>query len=413
MSQAPLSRSVSRDPVFRLLYLNMGLVIVGYALGVLTGMISVGPMRVVKYSFLLISILYLLTVDLVIFRLLKNYLQALTAFSFLFVVFALLSSDPISSIGKVLTYVVPFLYLAFSVGYLLLKYPTLEVNHAFINAINWVYFIPVVSYFLTGGKITDTNIYSIEEQSEDTAFVSNHYGWAGTIFLLTALDLLRNVSLPWWRKGTLAVFGVIAVYLVFISGNRTSWLSLALVTLVFIFRYRKIPLYQKILLSLVPLGIVFHLAQDPDSAINSRLKKTQTQQKKGEPRAQLSRKMVAYFNKNPDLWLTGIGMFNKEKIKSIANWTGYHNSYFEVLFGSGIVVFAVFLYLIVIRPVWYYLRYYSTYYLFFLPLLVIPYFESNLTGGQFLFFPWFTAALFMGYSPYFAKMKIGMNSIQP
>ena len=90
MNQAPLSRSVSRDPVFRLLYLNMGLVIVGYALGVLTGMISVGPMRVVKYSFLLISILYLLTVDLVIFRLLKNYLQALTAFSFLFVIFAIL-----------------------------------------------------------------------------------------------------------------------------------------------------------------------------------------------------------------------------------------------------------------------------------------------------------------------------------
>lgn len=283
MNQAPPSKSVSRDPVFRLLYFNMGLVIVGYALGVLTGMVSVGPMRVVKYSFLLISILYLLTIDLVIFRLLKNYLQALTAFSFLFVIFALLSSDPVASIGKVLTYVIPFLYLAFSVGYLLLKYPTLEVNHAFINAINWVYFIPVISYFLTGGKITDTNIYSIEEQSEDTAFVSNHYGWAGTIFLLTALDLLRNVSLPWWRKGVLAVFGVIAVYLVFISGNRTSWLSLALVTLVFVFRYQKIPFYQKILLSLLPLGIVFYLVQDPDSAINNRLEKTQTQQKKGNP----------------------------------------------------------------------------------------------------------------------------------
>ena len=413
MNQTTLSRPVSRDLVFRLLYLNMGLVIVGYALGVLTGMMSVGPMRVVKYFFLFISILYLLSVDLAIIRILKNYLQALAAFSLLFVVFALLSSDPVSSLGKVLTYVVPFLYLAFSVGYLLIKYPTLDVIHAFINAINWVYFIPVVSYFITGGKITDTNIYSISEQSEDTAFVSNHYGWAGTIFLLTALDLLRNVSLPWWRKIMLAIFGVIAVYLVFISGNRTSWLSLALVTLVFVFRYRKIPFYQKVLLSLVPLGIVFHLAQDPESAINSRLNKTQNQQKKGEPRAQLSRKMVSYFNKSPDLWLTGIGMFNKEKIKAIANWSGYHNSYFEVLFGSGVVVFAVFLFLIVLRPVWYYLRYYSTYYLFFIPLLVIPYFESNLTGGQFLFFPWFTAALFMGYSPYFAKIKLSLNSNNP
>ena len=407
------TKPVSKDFVFRLLFFNMGLVIIGYALGVLTDMASVGPMRVVKYSVLLVSIICLITINLNILKLLGIYLRSLTALSILFLLFAFLSSDPFISSLKVLTYVVPFLYVAFSMGYLLIRYPTLEVIHAFINAINWVYFIPIVSYFVTGGKLTDTNIYYTTENDEESAFVSNHYGWASTLFLLTALDLLRNVPLPWWRKVTLGVFGIIAIYLVLISGNRTSWLSLSFVALVFVFRYRQVPFYQKILLSVLPIGIVLFLSKDPDSAINARLEKTRVQQKKGEPRSRLSSEMVAYFNKNPNLWLTGIGMFNKDKIQSITNWTGYHNSYFEVLFGSGIVVFAFFFYLIVLRPIYFYIRYYSTYYLFFLPLLIIPYFESNLTGGQFLFFPWFIAAFFMGYSPHFAKIKLQLKSFLP
>ena len=46
MNQTNLSRPVSRDLVFRLLYLNMGLVIVGYALGVLTGMMRLSLIHI-------------------------------------------------------------------------------------------------------------------------------------------------------------------------------------------------------------------------------------------------------------------------------------------------------------------------------------------------------------------------------
>lgn len=387
----------------------MGLVIVGYALGVLTGMASVGPMRVVKYSVLLLSVLFLLKKSLLTLRLVASYMQAVIVLSVLFIFFALLS-DSTTSVLRVLTYIFPFLYVAFSVGYLLLLYPVRQVLHAFINAINWIYFLPIVSFFITGGSVTDTNIYDISETGEDNAFVSNHYGWASTLFLLTALDLLRNVSLPWWRKLMLGVFSLIAIYLVLISGNRTSWLSLSIVGLVFIFKYRKIVLYQKVILSFLPLGLVLYLLQDPDSAINARLEKTRTQQKKGEPRAKTSMKMVSLFNQSPDLWVTGIGVFNKKKIESITGWGGYHNSYFEVLFGAGIPVFLFFFYLIVIRPGWYYVRYFATYYLFFLPLLIIPFFESNLTGGQFLFFPWFIMAILMGYSRSFAKLRLTIKN---
>lgn len=410
MNDALARKAVSKDLVFRLLFLNMGLVIVGYALGVLTGMASVGPMRWLKYGVLLLSVLYLLKTNLLVLRLLASYMQAVIALSALFILFALLGSDSSLSVPRVLTYVFPFLYVAFSVGYLLLLYPTRQVLHAFINAINWIYFIPIVSFFVTGGKVTDTNIYDVYDKNEDTAFVSNHYGWASTLFLLTALDLLRNVSLPGWRRLMLGAFGLAAIYLVLISGNRTSWLSLMVVALVFIFKYRKIALYQKVMLSLLPLGLVFYLLQDPDSAINARLEKTRTQQKKGEPRAEASKKMIALFNTSPDLWLTGIGIFNKKRIEAITGWSGYHNSYFEVLFGAGLPVFIFFLYLIVLRPGWYYIRYFATYYLFFFPLLIIPFFESNLTGGQFLFFPWFIMAILISYSRAFAKIRLAIKN---
>lgn len=404
-------KSLTSDPVFRLLFLNMALVIIGYALGVVTGMASVGPMRILKYSVLLGSILYLFQINSIVLRLLLQYLKTLLTLSVTFLVFSLFTATPLNSISQVLTYIIPFLYVAFSVGYLLLSYRLSDVLHAIISVINWVYFIPIVSFFVTGGKLTDTNIYYTTFQNEDTAFLSNHYGWSGTIFLLTGVDLLRNTTLPRWRQLLIVVFSLVAGYLVLISGNRTSWLSLALVSLVFVFQYRGVALYQKFLLSLLPLGLVMYLLQDPTSAINSRLEKTKVQQKKGEARSTLSLAMISFFNEEPSLWITGIGMFNKERIRAISGWNGYHNSYFEVLFGGGILVFAFFMYIVVIRSLIYYLRYFATHYLFFIPLLIIPYFESNLTGGQFLFFPWFITSILMSYSYAFAQIKKVMSEL--
>ncbi|TDB63478.1 O-antigen ligase family protein [Arundinibacter roseus] len=413
MSSATPPDSVIRHPLFWLLSFNMALVIFGYALGVLTGMASVTPMRYLKYSFLLISIFYLLKENNTLLKLLSHYLQPLAALSLIFIAFALLSANPLNSILGVLTFIIPFLYVAFSMGALLLRYSIREVLHAFLDIINWIYFIPIISFFITGGSLTDTNIYFVSAENEESAFVSNHYGWSGTIFLLTSMDLLRNVSLPVWRRILLIVFSAIAAYLALISGNRTSWLSLALVSLVFLIMYKQVPLYQKLILSVLPITLVFYLLNDPKSALNARFEKTKSQQEKGEPRANLSTSMIDHFNETPDLWLTGIGMFNKERIKTISGWSGYHNSYLEVLFGSGIIVFSFFLYLIVFRPLFIYLRYFSSKYLFFIPLLIIPYFESNLTGGQFLFFPWFVMALLMSYAQTFAKIKLLMNSQYP
>ena len=410
MSQNLPHKAIASDLVFRLLIVNMTLVIGGYALSVLTNKASVEPMRMIKYGILLFSMLHLVVYKHTALKILAPYFQLLILLSTTFILFAAFTPVPASSVARVLTYIVPFLYVAFAVGYLLLRYPLLDVLLVFVSAINWVYFIPVASYFLSGGTLSDTSIYQPADSEEATAFISNHYGWSGTLFLLTGLDLLRNRQLPQWRQFLIVVFGIIAAYLVLLSGNRTSWLSLLLVAIIFIFKYRRLFSYQKLVISLIPVGLILYLLQDPNSAVNSRIEKTRTQQKKGESRFIRSGKMLAYFNTSPSLWITGVGMFNTKQIRIITGTEGYHNSYFEVLFGAGIIVFAFFLYLIVIRPGWYYLRFFSTHYLFFLPLLIIPFFESNLTGGQFLFFPWFIMAILMGYSRTFAKIRLAIKN---
>jgi hypothetical protein len=396
---------IRRHPLLRLLFLNLALVIIGYALCVLTNFASLGPMRVVKYSVLGVSILVLLKQEVSLLRLIWEQMQGIRLLVLIFLGFALFTTDPYASLARTLTYVVPFLYVALSVGCLLVRYPIREVLHEFLNVLNWVYFLPIASYFITGGSLTDTNIYFISSEGEGTAFVSNHYGWAGTIFLVSGLDLLRNQPLRAWRSVFIILSSGVALYLILISGNRTSWLSLLFVGLVFVFCYRRMALYQKILVALLPLGLIVYLLQDPNSALNIRIKKTQVQAKKGEARARIGTKMFRHFNQNPAYWATGIGMFNNTKARKILRGRGYHNSYFEVLFGSGVVVFGYFFYLLVFRPLFVYLRYFARYYLFLLPLIIIPYFESNLTGGQFLFFPWFVAVVMFSYCQQFARLK--------
>ncbi|MBB5284962.1 hypothetical protein HNQ92_003110 [Rhabdobacter roseus] len=390
----------------------MALVIVGYALAVLSGMASVGPMRLIKYGVLAFSLIYLIRLNIHLLRLVVHYAQSVFILSLVLFLFSVFTPEPLISMVRALTFIVPFLYVALTVGSLLLSYPIKEILGAFLSSINWVYMIPLVSFFLTGGSLSNTNIYFISSENEGNAFVSNHYGWSGTIFLVTGIDLLRSQSLPFWRRWLIIAFCGVAMYLVLISGNRTSWLSLSFVALLFTFRYQRFPIYYKFLLALLPLGLIIFLLKDPKSALNARVKKTEVQAKKGEARAGVARSMITHFKSQPSLWVTGIGIFNKRKIKSITSWGGYHNSYFEVLFGTGLLMFSFFFYLIVIRPGWNFMRFFSEQYLFLPPFMIIPYFESNLTGGQFLFFPWFMMILLMGYARIFAKLKIQIKQWQ-
>ena len=387
--------SINREPVFVALSLNAALVIIGYGLSVLSGSASVEAMRLIKNAVLLLSILNLFNQNNVVAQVAVSQQSKVFAIGGLFMVFSFFSSDFNTAISSTLTCVVPLVYVAVSVMYLLTKYAKHDVLNALLNVINWIYFIPIISFFLTGGSITNTNIYSFDTENA-SAFYSNHYGWAGTLFLLTGVDLLKNFDLPPWRRLFLYLFCPIAAYLTLISGNRTSWLSLGVVSIIFILQYRQLSIVNKLLLSLFPIFLVIYLAQDPTSSVNARLEKSKKQYNEGETRFNNSLIAAQYFNDRPYLWFTGVGLFNPAILKDKSLITNYHNSYNEVLFGTGILVFIFFLYLFLWQPVSKYLKYYARSYLFLPPIIIIPFFESNLTGGQFLFYPWFIFTILLG-----------------
>ena len=132
--------------------------------------------------------------------------------------------------------------------------------------------------------------------------------------------------------------------------------------------------------------------------------------------------MFSYFNSHPLNWVTGIGVFNYSLIHGKTNVLTYHNSYWEILFGLGLPLFFAFLSFMVFRPLYRFIKFYSKYTLLFIPLLIIPYFESNLTAGQCLFFPWFTYMLLLNTKLKFwgkkksrpaAALKYNYKSIGP
>lgn len=393
------------DPTCLFLAVNTLLVITGYALAVITNKATVPVMQGIKYSFLLISIAELCRKGSGVLKLIFSGTAGAHTICALFIGSGLLSGHPRETVFRTCTFVVPFLYVLYATGFLLLRYRAKDVLNAFVNMLNLVYSIPVVLFFLAGGSFSDTNIYHIAVENTNSAFVSNHYGWAGLITLVTGTDLLVNTR-PAPVRRLFTIFSCLSgLYLVLISGNRSSWLSLCAVFPVFMFRYAGPGAAGKILLAAIPVVLVLMLSQDPGSAINRRIDKTLAQLKTGEPRQKIREKMFAYFRENPTLYLKGIGGFNKKEISRITGQEGYHNSYLDVLFGAGLPTFLLFFFLVVLRPAGIYLSVLSRYYLFLPPLLIIPLFESDLTGGQFLFFPWMIAALSFSYLARFSELK--------
>ena len=63
----------------------------------------------------------------------------------------------------------------------------------------------------------------------------------------------------------------------------------------------------------------------------------------------------------------------------------------------------------IFRPFYYYAKYYSKYFLLITPFAIIPFFESNLTGGQFLFYPWFIFMLLFNIPPYYDQKRLKAN----
>ena len=375
--------------ISRLLFFNMFLVVFGYGLAVLTDGASVGPMA--GFKLVVIAISYLFTIKY------KGNAKLSSVFDsgrtpILFGIFILLSTLWSNSFGRSLqnaiVLVFPMIYIYTSVFIMVKNYGMRKTLYLFHKMLIWTFCIPLVAYILTTPSLGDSNIYGYEEGQ---AFVSNHYGWASAILILTLLGIYHRI-----RKNIFfTILGLIAIllsfYLILISASRSSMVSLALGLGIFILSYRGAGRLLKISIVIAGILTISYLLADPESGINLALKRTDTQQEVGERRWWSTDVMLDLFQDKPHLWLVGVGFFDhNELITSSVELEGYHNSYWEVLFGAGAPLFLVFASFMIFRPILNYWRYFSRWILLLPPFLLIPFFESNITGGQFLFFPWFT-----------------------
>jgi len=384
-----------RDPVARLLFLNGFFVIFAYAAYNLTGGAATGSVRIFKNIFLFFSLTYMIATN----RIMNP--GRIFDSGFVPVIFGVLifyvsigTGSAIDSFGRSLTFFIPFIYVYLSLTYIIANFGIQLTLKGFHYGVLVIYSIPLFIYIISGGKITDTNIYV--QNKNDQVFTANNYGWSATLYILSILFVWKDVELTKVSKVFFGMLLPIAIVLFFASANRTSWLSMAVAMIPFFFSYKAMHLKYKILIVLIILGIISVMLSNPNSSLNFAKQKSDKQEQVGEERFKVAGIGRDYFNEEPTLWITGVGMFNYSSIlKNKSNLGNFHNSYYDILFGVGIPLFLLFLSFMVFKPIARYIRYYSKYTLLIAPLMIIPFFESNLTGGQFLFFPWFTFMLLM------------------
>lgn len=394
-------QALLKDTVARLLFFNALFVILGYGISLATAGASITAVKILKTGFLAGSFIYILIIKSV--KQPGRYFDA-GNLPFIFCFFILLtilaSSNFFDALNKGQTFIIPFLYIYLSLAYLIKNYNVQTILKGIHWAVLIIYSIPPISYILFGGSLSDTNIYGHEEESSQV-FVSNHYGWASALYILSFIYVVRNIALSKSAIFLISAVLAIAVVLLFTSANRAALLSIVVTLIPLLFKYKGLKSWHKIAVIVILTGVFLFLLSKPESAVNFIFEKSVAQnENESEKRFQITAIMIDYLNSKPVHWFTGVGIFDYKVMLEKINFTNYHNSYWEILFGLGLPLFGVFLSFMVFTPVYRFIKYYSKYTLLLAPLLIIPYFESNLTAGQFLFFPWFTYMLILN-----AKLK--------
>jgi O-antigen ligase len=388
-----LSRNISRatkDWKLSLFYFNVAFVIIGYGINTATDQAFLSPIKIIRTFLIGIGIW-----DLAMywFRYKVKFPKKGLFFIllYLFILSASSSFNTTYSLGRTFTFIFPVLYIFLFLTYMIRNYDIPMLWKSVLGILNWTYIIPIIVFIFFDRTASTSSLYG-----QTTSFVSNHYGWSSALFLLTSFDLIANYNIKKWRKYLIYAIIPISFFLLIISGSRSSWVSVLIAFAILISRNQKIHKIIKLSIIIFSTALTTYFINDKSSAIHTRMEKTVLQlehsNRTENARLEWAEQAFNFFEKNPHLYLTGLGLFNYEGLERKG---GYHNSYLEVFFGGGIIIFALFAYLFLIVPIYNYIKYYSKYLLILPPLIIIPFFESNLTGGQFLFFPWFTITLLL------------------
>lgn len=394
-------KMILQDNVLIFFAINCLLVLIGYAMGTTLGVGVMSYVRVFKGVFLAISLVNILYKNGVSTHLIinKNNLYVTIVFIFLL---SFLALDYESSIYRSITFIYPFLYIIYTINYLL-RYGALNLLIVLSYICLAVYLIVPLSYLFFGGDLSDNG--TIYGYTEGEFFVSNHYGWGSVMVILSGLTVIRFFPINKIIKLFLYAFLPYVFYLLLISANRAGMLALFLAFLSFIIKDRFATIGQKLLLVILPILMLLYISLQENSVIDFLKNKNEIQLETGEEGRFLTTSiMFRYFTENPVKLFTGVGMFNYEVLKVNGGvLSTYHNSYWDIFFGSGIIIFIFFLSFMIFRPIITFFKTTYNYSLLIIPLMIIPFFEGNLTAGQFLFFPWFAYMILLNAKEFYIK----------
>jgi hypothetical protein len=292
-----------------------------------------------------------------------------------------------TSLIRFLTWLPFLLYINYFIAYLVKVYNSEEIKIRLLQIFNFAYGYPLAIILVSASGLS-SNIYS----QTIGGFKTNVLGWSASFFFVTGLDVFANAKLPKHYKYLLLLGIVFALYLVYISGSRSSYLCLAITFIIIVFNSGKLGLISKFFISCLVVGSTIYMLQDENSAINNRIQKTEAQLENGESRFEMAQVAIETMFNNPKTLVTGFGFDSFRE--GILHYSGIkfklpsHNSYLELLSTTGIFTFAFFFIFVVINGIFKYLIYDIRRFVFFPTIMIIPFFESNLNAGQFLFFPW-------------------------
>jgi len=372
--------------------LNMLLVLVGYVATILFNALAI--IKVLRIAIMVLSFGYLLyqwVPARYAVRPIRHYV--LLAYILGILAFLPFSVDVFTSLERFLT-VAPFwLYINAFAFYMRGRYGGPDSLRRFMWLFLVVYSFPVLVFCLSGNPFARLSIYG----DDSTGFYSNQLGWASVVVVGCLLSLL-----PQWaavRKYWFLWAGamLLCLWLLLITGSRSSYLSLGAVLLVLLVFSRSVGILPKVTVALL-IGLGIYLSINiKESAVAQRLDKTRNQLEKVEPRLQSARLAFRALDLENHRYVTGLGF--DVYTESVRKITGIkpinaHNSYLELLVCTGVLVFGIFALGLVVPALVRYFVFDARTFCFVPPILIIPYFENNIGAGQFIFFPWMLLLFF-------------------
>jgi O-Antigen ligase len=369
-----------------LFFLNVFLVVYGYSL-------REGAFQAVKAFrtlLVVVSLAGLFFSDASTFSFDKKKNWVLWGFVGLIAAVAPFSVNFFWSLGRLAAWLPFLIYANYFVVYLFTQYTKDEALIKLLQVFNLAYFYPVGVMFFYGVMFQTENIYG---QNIGT-YKANVLGWSCGFFVLTGFDLYANRPMSAWLRNVFFGIALITLWGVVLTGSRSTYIALAAAALVLALRSSQISVQLKGVITLCLVAFAYYIITSPDSVINLRSQYAEIRQQKGEIRFELAQKAIELLWAYPGLLFTGFGFDNFRA--GLATYGGIktelasHNSYLELLFGSGLFVFGFFMIFLVFNALQKYVHFDSRRFVFMPMLFIVPYFESNLNAGQFLFFPWMT-----------------------